>query len=1128
MQVDARNDDCQCCIHKTISVPPRSKSTKLLVARGRLDGLDVNVMFDTGASTSHLSTHMQRRLQLKLENEVEAPKVTTATGDPISCSGVISTDLELFLENQGTLLVQHSFTVCDINVDCVLGLDFMRKYKAHFGFTEDFPTVTLHHTTKNKSFCVKTNWLQTKGTIHMLNQVEELYLIHVNDPSTPKLSTVEEKDGRVTTLVKEFQDVFTPITSTPPPRDFKHSITVAPGSDLPKKRAPYRMSPSELDELRAQLDDMLKKGFIVPSSSEYGARVLFVKKKDGKLRMVVDYRELNKSILRNSTALPRIEDVYAQLTHGRVFTKLDLESGYYQIELEESSRKYTALATYHGLFEYTVLPMGITNAVETFMDFMRRVLRPLLNRCAVVYLDDILIYSKDEQEHHQDLRKVFKLLQENGLHLKQSKCMFYTDKITFLGNVVHNGMVSPDAGKVAAIHSLTPPKSTKQLQSFLGLVGYYNRYIDNFSKIAAPLTDRLKTKPSTQPFSPLTKTELESFDALKLSITSDAVLQLPDFEKKFYVFVDASDVALGGCLTQKEDGGRKYLPVAFCSKKWTPTQSRYHTYDKELTALVYTATYWKHYLAGQFFTVFSDCQALTHVPKQVTISNRLARQLHKLSEFNFEIVHIQGTRNRVADGLSRLPSDVFTNPSTHLVTSETEDNDEPYQMNIIHARQNKQPQQKPIPKKDKVVVLDKAKQLDIIYQNHDANSAIHPGIHKTLDAIARSYWWPGLKSHVKEYIKTCDSCQRNKEMPQKPQGLLKTIETAPKPFHTLTMDFLGPLPKSGSFDFLLVVVDKFSKYTILIPTLQTVTAAGVATLLLRHVIAHHGLFRKVISDRDVRFTASTMKEISKLLGIDWKYSSSHHPETDGNTEIVNKHVTTCLRHLVSKQQQNWATYIPLVQLAINSRVHGTTRLSPFYIVHGRHADINNLTRDNSTTTTNEMARRLIHNIREATAMAVKNIVKAQEKQKTQADKKRLDTLHLEVGDWALLSTKHLRPKVTHKKLAPKYIGPFKVKRSNHPTYELNLPTTLRIHPTFHVSLLKHYFLRDGLEEPPVQLMDVEDEIPKGHYEIERVLGVKGRQALVKWKGYPPEESSWVLLKDLRADELLEDYYNSKA
>ena len=296
----------------------------------------------------------------------------------------------------------------------------------------------------------------------------------------------------LTDLLMEFSDVFADLPpGLPPAHAVDHTIEVEPGS-LPAWRPTYRMSPLELSEVRKQLDDLLSKGYIQPSVSPYGAPILFVRKKEGSLRMCVDYRALNKMTIKNRYPLPRTDELLDQLHGATILTKLDLQSGYHQVRVSEADVPKTAFRTRYGHYEFKVLPFGLTNAPATFMAFMNDVLRPFLDKFVVVFLDDILIYSKTPEDHAKHLRLVLQKLREHRLFAKQSKCEFFLPEVEFLGHVVGADGVKMDERKVAAVRDWPTPTCVRDVRSFLGLIGCYRPFIQDFSRIAAPLTELIK------------------------------------------------------------------------------------------------------------------------------------------------------------------------------------------------------------------------------------------------------------------------------------------------------------------------------------------------------------------------------------------------------------------------------------------------------------------------------------------------------------------------------------------------------------------------------------------------------------------------------------------------------------
>ncbi|KAG8474874.1 hypothetical protein CXB51_031596 [Gossypium anomalum] len=296
------------------------------------------------------------------------------------------------------------------------------------------------------------------------------------------------------------------------------------------------MAPKELVELKAQIQDLLDRGFIRPSVSPWGAPVLFVKKKDGTMRMCVDYRQLNKLMIKNKYHLPRIDDLFDQLRGASIFSKIDLRSGYHQLRVKEADIHKTTFRTRYGHYEFLVMPFGLTNALAVFMDLMNRVFQPFLDRFVVIFIDDILIYSETEAKHDEHLHIVLQVLREKELYAKFSKCEFWLREVTFLGHVVSAEGIKVDPRKIEAILEWKPPRSVSEIQSFLGLAGYYRRFVEGFSVMAAPLTKLIR---KGVPFV-WTEKQQEAFEKLKKVLTEAPVLIQPESGKDFTVYSDAS------------------------------------------------------------------------------------------------------------------------------------------------------------------------------------------------------------------------------------------------------------------------------------------------------------------------------------------------------------------------------------------------------------------------------------------------------------------------------------------------------------------------------------------------------------------------------------------------------------
>ncbi|GKE61809.1 putative reverse transcriptase domain-containing protein [Tanacetum coccineum] len=392
------------------------------------------------------------------------------------------------------------------------------------------------------------------------------------------------------------------LSGLPPVRELEIRVDLIPGASLVVK-SPYRLALSEMLELLNQLKELQEKGFIRPSHSPWGAPMLFVKNKDGAMRMCIDYRELNKLTIKNRYPLPRIDDLFDQLQGACCFSKIDLCSGYHQLRVREEDIPKTAFRTRYGHFEFTVMPFGLTNAPAIFMDLMNRVCKPYLDKFVIVFIDDILIYSKSEEEHEVHLKTILDLLEKEKLYAKFSKCEFWLKEVQFLGHVVNRDGIHVDPSKVESVKNWKTPESSTEIRSFLGLAGYYRRFIENFSKIAKPLT-LLTQKNKAYVWG---DKQDEAFQILKEKLCNAPVLALPNGPDDFVVYCDASKQGFGSVLMQQ---GKV---IAYASRQLKKHEKNYTTYDLELGVVVFALKIWRHYLYGTKSVIYTDHQSLQYM-----------------------------------------------------------------------------------------------------------------------------------------------------------------------------------------------------------------------------------------------------------------------------------------------------------------------------------------------------------------------------------------------------------------------------------------------------------------------------------------------------------------------------------
>ena len=887
--------------------------------------------------------------------------------------------------------------------------------------------------------------------------------------------------------------------------------------------------------------------------------------------MCVDYRAINKQTVKNRYPIPRIDDLIDCLHGAQLFTALDLQQAYHQVRLLPADIPKTAFITHKGQFEYRVLSFGLANAPATFQALMNRVLAPHLGKFCLVYMDDILIFSKHPADHVQHLRAVLNCFRAESLYCKLSKCRFAMTEVPFLGQVVTPKGVQPNPVKVKVLLDWPAPTNAHELRCFLGLGQYFARYINGYASITACLQSLLRKNAKWL----WTDSCEHAFQDIKTRLTQAPVLALPDPTLPFEVVTDACQTGIGAVLLQE---GR---PVAFIGRRLKDAETRYTTTDQELLGVMYALQQWRCYLQGaqHDFRLVTDHHPNTYFSTQPQLSRRQARWSERLQEYNFEWEYRPGKHN-VADPLSRAPSlasavvyaaaglqfDWVTKhpmltcnlaaamayqPAViQHIASEAVFQAQPMsayaavmtRSQLAHEAAEASPEASSeapsqsstpasygphgadslslLPVIQQAYLADadfgdpnspsvKHKRLrrhnglwyrygviaipnspsikrQILTELHDSRFAGHGGEYRTVQLVRRYFWWPSLDNDCRAFVKGCIMCQRNKASNRKYAGPLQQHHIAAQKWEQVSMDFITHLPCTKSkHDMIMVVVDTLSKMTHFLQCKMTDTAQDIAALYLKEVFRLHGWPKTLITDRDSKFTDAFFRSLCSQLHIRQAMSSAHHPETDGQTERMNRVLEETLRHYVNDKMDNWDTLLPAAEFAVNNSYQHAIGTTPFHLNYGYHPSVpldvgisphpvaNHFLHDMQSLITNAgryfafaQQRMNADQIASLVSTAKAHLAAVRNKQKQYADAKR-SLLSFTPGQQCMLKTKYLnllgQPS---RKFFPLWLGPFEIdSKVGAVSYRLVLPPRWRIHDVFHVNLLKP-FHHNGQDHPP--------------------------------------------------------------
>lgn len=824
----------------------------------------------------------------------------------------------------------------------------------------------------------------------------------------------------------------------------------------PIKQRFYPISPALQKQVFKELDDMLAQGVVEPSNSPWASPIVMVKKSDGSYRFCVDYRKLNKVTERDAYPLPLVTNTLDKLRDAKYLTSLDIKSAYWQVPVSKESIPLTAFTVPgRGLFQFRRMPFGLHNAPATWQRLIDRVLSPL-EQYVFVYLDDIVIVTQTFEQHLDILRKVFDRLTSAGLTLRRDKCHFCRTELKFLGYVVDGKGLRCDPDKVSAILNIPPPSNVTEVRRFLGIASWYRRFVPNFASLMAPITNLLKKKIK---FAWSTECK-RAFQTVKECLVASPVITCPNFEEPFTIQTDASDYGLGAVLTQDYPDGEKV--ISFISRSLTSSERKFSTTEKECLAVLWAIEKFRPYIEATHFTVVTDHFALLWLSNLKDPAGRLARWCVRLQQYDFTVIHRRGKDHVVPDALSRgvpvvneVAGEVpFPNYQDRwysgMLQKVTEDPLRYPQWRVHNSTLYRHVRSSYPGLRDQAfdwrTVVPKSHRKAIIGEHHDSPVAGHAGAWKTLNRLTQKYYWPKMRADVSRYVRGCTVCLANKSDHRGPAGLMTGRPNITRPWEFVSVDLVGPLPPSTSgFRYILSVQDYFSKFCIFIP-LRSATAKMIVQHVEDDVFLVFGVPRVLWSDNGSQFVGREWQDLARKYNVHLSRSANYHPQANP-VERPHGFLKTMLSSFVRDNHRAWATLLPKVACAARTAVHESTGATPFFVNFGREMVLDG--RDHvpppvaldepaaNVGSPTPQARAAI--LREVFLDVRKRLDKAMAKAQQAYNLRRRDVQY-NVGErvWRKNFAQSNAGNYFTAKLAPKYIGPFVVRRKVSPwTYELH-------------------------------------------------------------------------------------------
>ena len=895
----------------------------------RLDsGKSVKALVDTGASLTlikwEVAAEYFRMKGLPFALRKESRDIISVSGDCIQVVGIADIKVDT-----GWIEVR---VVKGLSHDLILGWDQLHRYG--WGLSDNTASTTVI-------------WGQ-----HVYNVIKR---------KTQEVCKIDIPSSPYSDVLRQYSSVFgEPEVLLPanlPPLEI-----VTEGHPICQR--PYRVALNKRDVIDAELDKMLKLGIVRPSASEWASPVHLVPKKDGSTRFCVDYRKLNSVTIKDRYPLPVIREIFDQLTGAKVFTLMDLRSGFWQLPVQPNSIHKTAFTCHRGLYEFTRMPFGLCNAPSAYQRAMNQVLAQFIGKSAMVFIDDIVIFSKNEADHKKHLAEVLNALKEAGLTVKQEKCTFGCSQIDLLGYVVSGDGITAQPQKTTAIRNLPPPQDVPTLRSFLGMAGYYRQLVPHYAELAEPLHQLTRKSVKWE----WTAVHQNAFNHLRQALISPCVMAYPSVNDPYILYTDASDYAIGGILCQEDSQGVE-RPLQYISAQLDVTQRKWATVEKESFAVIYCLKKLRPYLLGSEFVVYTDHKPLLSLFTKEMANTKIQRWAVLMSEYGAKVKYRPGPNNVRADMLSRIrepPEIAILDATEEWVTIEDlQKGQEPMTPVIadnIDLDECFIQQRREFPEiaveaggadstyilhEDLIysvarpekhagcyprLLLPQTFREDVIQRCHEESG--HQGVLKTLSRIQEHYVWPGMRAQVTEFLRKCGLCIVHQARPERPS--MGEMPTAECPGQYVSLDLIGPMVPSAanSNRYILVCLDHYSGWAEAYPLRQK-TNEAVWSYLRNDYLPRHGAPQVIITDNGSEFKGKPFAEWLKGHAIEHRTTTPYHPQSNGKIERLNRTLKAMLRKLVNGDRSNWEEKLGTALMAYRTNVSSVTHFTPFFLHHAR-------------------------------------------------------------------------------------------------------------------------------------------------------------------------------------------------